>query len=65
LLECIIVKLVSQSELAVELNASGFAFSPAYLQKKATAGASARHGTIEKSRGLNEIQEVTPKKAAD
>ena len=59
------MEMTSQSELVSEVNARGFAFLPSYNPKKCTDNAIARLGTIEKLTGLSEIQELTPKKAAD
>jgi L-asparagine oxygenase len=55
----------SQAELASEVNANGFAFLPSHLPKRTTGDAVALLGMIEKLTGFNEIQELTPKKAAD
>jgi L-asparagine oxygenase len=59
------MKVVSRSKLATEVNERGFAFLPSNLPESTTMDAIAGFGTIEKLPGMNEIQELTPKNAAD
>jgi L-asparagine oxygenase len=59
------MQTVSQSELAAQVNAVGFAFLPAHLPEQDSGDAIACFGTIEKLAGLNEIQDLVPKECLD
>jgi alpha-ketoglutarate-dependent taurine dioxygenase len=59
------MKLTSQSELAKEVTATGFAFLPSHLPSQSSHEAILQLGLVEKLDGLSEIQELTPKEAAE
>ena len=59
------MRVTSQSELAVEVDVTGFAFVPSHLRGQTSYDAISSLGTVEKLSGINEIQELIPRNPSD